>query len=132
MNNVALEQGLFDAIFTIAKETKSDLKVYTALPPLSVKGLFVVMGEVRELPMPTKTHVKRKFFTSINVWGDYNQRFDVSNIAQGIFSQCYEIKIGEQVAKLRKAASTKRIINDTSVENTSLWRGLLELEFDII
>ena len=129
---VALEQELFSQLYVIADQLDPGVEVYTSLPDLSVPYPFIVIGEIMELPLLNKTHIRRRFSARIDVWGTDDQRFDVSTLATRLFADAFETKLGQHKARLRAGASTKRVLADNSVENLTLWRGILDLEMDIL
>lgn len=122
------EQLLFGEIEILIEDTLG-YTVYPSLPDLDAEYPFVVMGSVQTVQIPDKTHHRYKFFVNLDVWGDDNNRADVSMMATKIRESLRYFKAENLHFKLVQHDVELRTDNSTS---SQLWRGLLFLEFIIL
>ena len=93
---------------------------------------FVLVGSVQTLPVVTKNTVQGQIVANVDVWGDGESRFKVSQMMNDIFIQCMQpTKLGDTFVRLRIDQYENQIIQDTSVPNTVLNHGMMTLVFNL-
>ena len=69
---------------------------------------------------------------NVDVWGDGESRFEVSQMMNDIFIQCMQpVRLGDTFVRLRIDQYENQIIQDTSVPNTVLNHGMMTLVFNL-
>ena len=93
---------------------------------------FVLVGSVQTLPVVTKNAVQGQIVANVDVWGDGESRFEVSQMMNDIFIQCMQpVRLGDTFVRLRIDQYENQIIQDTSVPNTVLNHGMMTLVFNL-
>lgn len=126
------EQDLYDSLWTESKA--NGYKTFDYLPNLedNPEFPFVQFDSTMTVPRATKTAALATVQMVINVWGSNKQRRAVSDISGQLFSFARTIRqLTSYHADCDLGASSLQIMRDTSIPNTMLWRGLLQLEFRI-
>lgn len=127
----ALDQDLFDTLFKISKSLK--YATYDMRPPDSTAYPFVQIGDVQVTPRATKNVLVGSSFITIELFGDHTQRKLLSDMMEAIFMAAVNLRQlqGYRVAA-NISASSSRMSKDTSVPNTILWHGVIDLEYRIL
>lgn len=125
----SFEQTFFD---TLIKTLESQgVRIYPELPMRSVPYPFVSVGEVQMLPKSTSSTLLGKMFVTLDVWGERNQRKDISKIMEKTLQILRVVAVEGKRLCLNVNAVNSRILSDTSTTDI-LWHGVLQLEFNII
>lgn len=127
------EQDMFDWFFKWSVNNGYD--TYDYLPPESehVAYPFVYVGNVQGVPDATKTELTGSVYLNIDIWGTRKQRLTVSQIVERFFHAAIGyIRTPNYFYYGQPNQQSKRLQLDTSVPNTILMRGLLELKLDIL
>lgn len=126
------DQLIYDYIFQLS--LNSGYTTYDHLPLESENAPypFVIIGAVQTLPVVTKNAVQGQIVANIDVWGDAESHFKVSQMMNDIFIQCMQpVKLGDTFVRLRIDQYENQIIQDTSVPNTVLNHGMMTLVFNL-
>lgn len=126
------DQLIYDYIFQLS--LNSGYTTYDHLPLESENAPypFVIIGAVQTLPVVTKNAVQGKIVANIDVWGDAESHFKVSQMMNDIFIQCMQpVKLEDTFVRLRIDQYENQIIQDTSVPNTVLNHGMMTLVFNL-
>lgn len=126
------DQLIYDYIYQLS--LNSGYTTYDHLPLESENASypFVLVGSVQTLPVLTKNAVQGQIVANVDVWGDGESRFKVSQIMNDIFIQCMQpVKLGGTFVRLRIDQYDSQIIQDTSVPNTVLNHGMMTLVFNL-
>jgi hypothetical protein len=126
------DQLIFDYIYQLS--LNSGYATYDHLPLESENAPypFVLVGSVQTLPVVTKNAVQGQIVANVDVWGDGESRFEVSQMMNDIFIQCMQpTKLGDTFVRLRIDQYENQIIQDTSVPNTVLNHGMMTLVFNL-
>lgn len=126
------DQLIFDYIYQLS--LNSGYATYDHLPLESenVPYPFVLVGPVQTLPVTTKNAIQGQITANVDVWGDEESRFKVSQIMNDIFIQCMQpVRLGDTFVRLRIDQYDNQIIQDTSVPNTVLNHGIMTLVFNL-
>lgn len=126
------DQLIYDYIFQ--SSLNSGYTTYDHLPLESENAPypFVIIGAVQTLPVVTKNAVQGQIVANIDVWGDAESHFKVSQMMNDIFIQCMQpVKLGDTFVRLRIDQYEKQIFQDTSVPNTVLNHGMMTLVFNL-
>ncbi|WP_429971281.1 hypothetical protein ACQW5G_01170 [Fructilactobacillus sp. Tb1] len=129
----APEQALFDALF---KESMAlQYPTYDHLPLGTEQATypFVNIGEVQFVPMVTVDSIQGSLSLTVHIWGDGKQRKRVSDMMNTLFLYAVNLEnVGDYRVQFHYQASTTRLLDDTSVPNSILKHGILELEFRLL
>lgn len=126
------DQLIYDYIFQLS--LNSGYTTYDHLPLESENAPypFVIISSVQTLPVVTKNAVQGQIVANIDVWGDGESRFEVSQMMNDIFIQCMQpVKLEDTFVRLRIDQYENQIIQDTSVPNTVLNHGMMTLVFNL-
>lgn len=126
------DQLIYDYIFQLS--LNSGYTTYDHLPLESENAPypFVIIGAVQTLPVVTKNAVQGQIVANVDVWGDAESHFKVSQMMNDIFIQCMQpVRLGDTFVRLRIDQYENQIIQDTSVPNTVLNHGMMTLVFNL-
>lgn len=126
------DQLIFDYIYQLS--LNSGYATYDHLPLENENAPypFVLVGSVQTLPVVTKNTVQGQIVANVDVWGDGESRFKVSQMMNDIFIQCMQpVRLGDTFVRLRIDQYENQIIQDTSVPNTVLNHGMMTLVFNL-
>ena len=126
------DQLIYDYIFQLS--LNSGYTTYDHLPLENEKAPypFVLVGSVQTLPVVTKNAVQGQIVANVDVWGDGESHFKVSQMMNDIFIQCMQpVRLGDAFVRLRIDQYENQIIQDTSVPNTVLNHGMMTLVFNL-
>lgn len=127
----SLDQDLFDTMFKISTALGYD--TFDVRPPSSTAYPFVQIGDVQVTPQATKDVLIGSTFITIELFGDHTQRKLLSDMMGAIFMAGISLR---QLQGYRIAAninaSSSRMAKDTSVPNSTLWHGIIDLEYRIL
>lgn len=126
-----LDQDLFDTLFKISTSLK--YATYDMRPPESTAYPFVQIGDVQVNTLATKGQLLGSAFITIELFGDHTQRKLLSDMMGAIFMAGISLRQlqGYRIAA-NISASSSRMSKDTSVPNTTLWHGIIDLEYRIL
>ncbi|MDA5386955.1 phage capsid protein [Loigolactobacillus backii] len=126
-----IDQDLFDTLFKISTVLGYD--TFDVRPPSSTAYPFVQIGDVHVTPRATKNVLVGSSFITIELFGDHTQRKLLSDMMGAIFMAAVNLRQlqGYRVAA-NISASSSRMSKDTSVPNTILWHGVIDLEYRIL
>lgn len=125
----SIDQHLFDALYKLSDKLGYD--THPVLPQEEVDYPFVVIGEIQFLPRYSTYRLYGKAFATIDVWGTEGQRKKVAEICEKIMLSSGYLVVGDRKVSLDLNASNQRILTDNSTA-TTLWHGVLNLEFNLI
>lgn len=129
----APEQALFDTIFKASNDFKYSTFDHLPMQSEKVEYPFVHVGEVQFIPTVRGIGIQGTLSITIHIWGNSKQRKRVSDILDTLFLFAANLeKIGNYNVQFHYQSSTTRLLDDTSVPNTILKHGVLELEFRLI
>ena len=121
------EQCIFDEMYRRIGALGYD--VYNYRPPEEVAYPFVELSETQITNQANKSQIFGTVPVTINIWGLYTKRKQVSDMAQALFHEALRVRSIESFDfRLNINASTTRMLKD-STTNTPLWRAIVELEF---
>lgn len=122
------DQAVYDAMWKLSA-TILGYDTYDQLPDDNTDYPFVDFGDTEVNPVPNKTDIKGTIHITLNVWGLYDDRSRVSNMASNLFNEAVKLNeaYGYAVA-LNIQNSNIRAMRDTST-NTKLRRFIVELDF---
>lgn len=125
------EQALHDILWKILSPMVNG-NVYDSRPMNEVGYPFADFEDSYTSYTGTKSGNLSKVIVSLNIWDTEDNRKKVSDICGAVF----EAAIGMQSAyghkvSLQVADSSIRVIQDRTVRPT-LWRGMINLSFDIL
>lgn len=129
----APEQSLFDELFKASKTL--NYSTYDHLPLGSEKASypFVNIGEAQFVPMATVGSIQGSLNLTVHIWGDGKQRKRVSDMMDTLFLYAANLeRVGDYSVQFNYSGSTTRLLDDTSVPNSILKHGMLELEFRLL
>ncbi|MGY0267284.1 DUF3168 domain-containing protein [Limosilactobacillus fermentum] len=91
---------------------------------------FVIVGDVTTTPAVYKDGYSGRYDVTIDIWGDGESRLKVSQIMESLvpFGQGF-FATKNYYFQGRGASMQKRILADTSVPDTVLTHGVLEMVF---
>lgn len=127
------EQELYDSVYSLCMKLGYDVYDHLPLENEPVNYPFIVVGSMNTVTSglgANKTNFNNITKLIVDVWGDSEQRLDVSNITDEIYQNC----MGKPIAKdyqfypVQKE-TTKQLMQDTSVPNMIFNRAMLTLAF---
>ena len=93
---------------------------------------FVVIGSVQTLPVVTKNALQGQIVANVDVWGDGEGRFKVSQMMNDIFVQASQpVELDGYSVRLKINDYDNQIMQDTSVPNTVLNHCMMTLVFNL-
>lgn len=127
------EQELYDSVYSLCIKLGYDVYDHLPLENEPVNYPFIVVGSMNTVTSglgANKTNFNNITKLIVDVWGDSEQRLDVSNIADEIYQNCMRKPITKdyQFYPVQKE-TTKQLIQDTSVPNMIFNRAMLTLAF---
>nr|WP_275415078.1 hypothetical protein [Pediococcus pentosaceus] len=108
---------------------------YDYLPSQSkkVKYPFVYIGNLEEISSQTKTNLTGSVVLSIDCWGTPKQRLIISEMVERFFYASIGHVSTENYRFYGNAQQqSKRMQLDTSVPNSTLMRGMVTIELQIL
>lgn len=129
---MTVDQLIFDYLFQLS--LNSGYSTYDHLPLETENALypFVVIGSVQTLPVVTKNALQGQIVANVDVWGDGEGRFKVSQMMNDIFVQASQpVELDGYSVRLKINDYDNQIMQDTSVPNTVLNHGMMTLVFNL-
>lgn len=129
---MTVDQLIFDYLFQLS--LNSGYSTYDHLPLESENAPypFVVIGSVQTLPVVTKNALQGQIVANVDVWGDGEGRFKVSQMMNDIFVQSSQpVELDGYSVRLKIDDYDNQIMQDTSVPNTVLNHGMMTLVFNL-
>lgn len=129
---MTVDQLIFDYLFQLS--LNSGYSTYDHLPLESENAPypFVVIGSVQTLPVVTKNALQGQIVANVDVWGDGEGRFKVSQMMNDIFVQSSQpVELDGYSVRLKIDDYDNQMIQDTSVPNTVLNHGMMTLVFNL-
>lgn len=126
------DQELFDYIYSASQEMGFD--TYDHLPMQSENAAypFVNIGDVQQLNIANKTAIGAELHITLNVWGNAESRFTVSQMSEKLSELANRVLITDHFRFVGRPSRTdKQIITDTSVPDTVLKHGIVMLVFNL-
>ena len=123
------DQQLFDEIYKRISSLGYD--VYLALPDMSAKNKFCVMGYTHFMPNHTKSVLIGLVRTRVHVWDDINNRRRLSDMIYKIQNESSKINRIENRSWSMGLSSNSQIIKDNSTEET-LFHAVIDMEFKFV
>lgn len=130
--NYVPDQELFDFIYSASQEMGFD--TYDHLPMQSENAgyPFVNIGDVQQLNIANKTAIGAELHITLNVWGNAESRFTVSQMSEKLAELANRVLITDHFRFVGRPSRTdKQIITDTSVPDTVLKHGIVMLVFNL-
>lgn len=129
---MTVDQLIFDYLFQLS--LSSGYSTYDHLPLESENAPypFVVIGSVQTLPVVTKNALQGQIVANVDVWGDGEGRFKVSQMMNDIFVQASQpVELDGYSVRLKIDDYDNQMMQDTSVPNTVLNHGMMTLVFNL-
>lgn len=126
------DQELFDYVYSASQEMGFD--TYDHLPMQSENAAypFVNIGDVQQLNIANKTAIGAELHITLNVWGNAESRFTVSQMSEKLSELANRVLITDHFRFVGRPSRTdKQIITDTSVPDTVLKHGIVMLVFNL-
>lgn len=125
------EQAIHDILWGAVSNLVNG-KVYESRPMKEVGYPFVDFEDFQTSYTGTKSGTLSRVSAVLNVWDTEDNRKNVSNISGSVFELASHLQeaYGHKVS-LRVQDSSIRIIQDRTV-TPSIWRGMVNLTFDIL
>lgn len=119
------ELELFDRLYYYS-QNELNYDTYDQLPRPEASYPFIELAETENNSIDTKNAHSGSITQTINVWGDQDMRFKISQmmdkfVLNRVISDHYIFNL---------TSYQKRILPDSSVPNTRLYHGVLTLVFD--
>lgn len=126
----SIDQQLLDICYDIANS--KGYKVYPNTPMNNVDYPFITFPTTQVLPKTTKSGLYGRIAMMISIYGDDEQRIDVSNIMEDLFVSYNYIELESRKVYLDANASTFRILEEQpDNKGNILQHGIMDLEFKI-
>ncbi|HJA23527.1 MAG TPA: hypothetical protein H9958_04825 [Candidatus Limosilactobacillus intestinavium] len=127
------EQELFDYVGAWSTDIGYDTYDHLPMESENVPYPFVVIGDVDTVPSANKSSIDAKINLTVNVWGDAEERLVVDQMTSRFLllaAKNFETEDYHYCGVLK--ASNSQLIQDTSVPNTILNHGIVQLQFRLI
>lgn len=129
---MTVDQLIFDYLFQLSLNSGYSTYDHLPLETENAPYPFVVIGSVQTLPVVTKNALQGQIVANVDVWGDGEGRFKVSQMMNDIFVQSSQpVELDGYSVRLKIDDYDNQIIQDTSVPNTVLNHGMMTLVFNL-
>ena len=129
---MTVDQLIFDYLFQLSLNSGYSTYDHLPLETENAPYPFVVIGSVQTLPVVTKNALQGQIVANVDVWGDGEGRFKVSQIMNDIFVQSSQpVELDGYSVRLKIDDYDNQIMQDTSVPNTVLNHGMMTLVFNL-
>ena len=127
------EKSLFDYFYSLSNNWGYHTYDYLPMEQEPVVYPFVVISETQTVPQNTKYSRNDHIFLTLDVWGAKEQRKAVGELADRFLSYAIGgLETTEYTFYGNSEQQSKRILQDTSVQNTVFQRGHVEIEMEVI
>lgn len=129
---MTVDQLIFDYLFQLSLNSGYSTYDHLPLETENAPYPFVVIGSVQTLPVVTKNALQGQIVANVDVWGDGEGRFKVSQMMNDIFVQASQpVELDGYSVRLKIDDYDNQIMQDTSVPNTVLNHGMMTLVFNL-
>lgn len=126
------DQELFDYIYSASQEMGFDTYDHLPMQSENVEYPFVNIGDVQQLNIANKTAIDAELHITLNVWGNAESRFTVSQMSEKLAELANQVLITDHFRFVGRPSRTdKQIITDTSIPDTVLKHGIVMLVFNL-
>lgn len=126
------DQELFDYIYSASQEMGFDTYDHLPIQSENASYPFVNIGDVQQLNIANKTAIGAELHITLNIWGDGESRFVVSQMSEQLAELANRVLITDHFRFIGRPSRTdKQIITDTSVPDTVLKHGIVMLVFNL-
>lgn len=130
--NYVPDQELFDYIYSASQEMGFDTYDHLPIQSENASYPFVNIGNVQQLNIANKTAIGAELHITLNIWGDGESRFVVSQMSEQLAELANRVLITDHFRFIGRPSRTdKQIITDTSVPDTVLKHGIVMLVFNL-
>ena len=130
--NYVPDQELFDYIYSASQEMGFDTYDHLPIQSENASYPFVNIGDVQQLNIANKTAIGAELHITLNIWGDGESRFVVSQMSEKLSELANRVLITDHFRFIGRPSRTdKQIITDTSVPDTVLKHGIVMLVFNL-
>lgn len=130
--NYVPDQELFDYIYSASQEMGFDTYDHLPMQSENAEYPFVNIGDVQQLNIANKTAIGAELHITLNVWGNAESRFTVSQMSEKLAELANRVLITDHFRFVGRPSRTdKQIITDTSVPDTVLKHGIVMLVFNL-
>lgn len=129
---MTVDQLIFDYLFQLSLNSGYSTYDHLPLETENAPYPFVVIGSVQTLPVVTKNALQGQIVANVDVWGDGEGRFKVSQMMNDIFVQSSQpVELDGYSVRLKIDDYDNQMMQDTSVPNTVLNHGMMTLVFNL-
>lgn len=126
------DQELFDYIYSASQEMGFDTYDHLPMQSENAEYPFVNIGDVQQLNIANKTVIGAELHITLNVWGNAESRFTVSEMSEKLSELANRVLITDHFRFVGRPSRTdKQILTDTSVPDTVLKHGIVMLVFNL-
>lgn len=126
------DQELFDYIYSASQEMGFDTYDHLPIQSENASYPFVNIGDVQQLNIANKTAIGAELHITLNIWGDGESRFVVSQMSEQLAELANRVLITDHFRFVGRPSRTdKQILTDTSVPDTVLKHGIVALAFNL-
>lgn len=130
--NYVPDQELFDYMYSASQEMGFDTYDHLPMQSENASYPFVNIGDVQQLNITNKTAIGAELHITLNIWGDGESRFVVSQMSEQLAELANRVLITDHFRFIGRPSRTdKQIITDTSVPDTVLKHGIVMLVFNL-
>ena len=130
--NYVPDQELFDYMYSASQEMGFDTYDHLPMQSENAEYPFVNIGDVQQLNIANKTAVGAELHITLNVWGNAESRFVVSQMSEKLAKLANRVLITDHFRFVGRPSRTdKQIITDTSIPDTVLKHGIVMLVFNL-
>lgn len=130
--NYVPDQELFDYIYSASQEMGFDTYDHLPIQSENASYPFVNIGNVQQLNIANKTAIGAELHITLNIWGDGESRFVVSQMSEQLAELANRVLITDHFRFIGRPSRTdKQILTDTSVPDTVLKHGIVALAFNL-
>jgi hypothetical protein len=121
------DQQFFDKCYMLATKHVSESSVYIQKPLQDVPYPFIEMGAAILIPRATKTAILGSVSLTMHVWGNGDDRIEISDIINNLLMDIKGIRSTESLRWLVPLNQCNiQLLQDTST-GTNLWHGVLDV-----
>lgn len=129
---IAPDQEVYDAVY--GQLQAAGLKPQETRPSnfAKVELPMVYLGQTQQLDGGTKTSLNPDIALTIAVWGNKQQRYEVSQLCARLFSLLSMIHTTEHLSISLRRNQTSRTVAETKQDELDLWQGLIDVTYHVL
>jgi cephalosporin-C deacetylase-like acetyl esterase len=126
-----IEKELYDIIYEAIQN--EGITLYHLTPRVPVPGVYALIGATQTTYDPHKDMTYKpigNITVEINVWGSEDQRWDVANVVEKVYSKLSDKLQGEYYNYQLMFNTSNHVVQEMVFEDVTMWNGSMGLSFN--